>query len=106
MRCAASGSSGIVATCGRGKSPPWEGAMRLATAFACAVMLICCGVTPGHAEKRVALVVGNDRYANLPSDQQLRKAVNDARAVGDALERLPEHLRFDVIRGDNLGRQA
>jgi hypothetical protein len=36
----------------------------------------------------VALVVGNDRYANLAADQQLRKAVNDARAVGDTLGRI------------------
>jgi hypothetical protein len=47
-------------------------------------------------------VIGNDRYANLPADQQLRKAVNDARAVGDALGRID----FDVIRGENLGRLA
>jgi uncharacterized caspase-like protein len=50
----------------------------------------------------VALVVGNDRYANLPVDQQLRKAVNDARAVGDVLVK----LGFNVIRGENLGRQG
>jgi formylglycine-generating enzyme required for sulfatase activity len=76
--------------------------MRFAAAFACAVMLTCLGAMPSYAEKRVALVVGNDRYANLPADQQLRKAVNDARAVGDALTR----LGFEVIRGENLGRQA
>jgi uncharacterized protein len=76
--------------------------MRLVVTFACVVMLICFGITPGHGEKRVALVIGNDRYANLSADEQLRKAVNDARAVGDALER----LGFDVIRGENLGRQA
>jgi TPR repeat protein len=76
--------------------------MRLVAALACAVMLICLGVLPSQAEKRVALVIGNDRYANLPADEQLRKAVNDARAVGDALA----SLGFEVIRGDNLGRQA
>jgi hypothetical protein len=48
-------------------------------------MLVCLGVLPTHAEKRVALVIGNDRYLNLPAGQQLRKAVNDSRAVGDAL---------------------
>jgi uncharacterized caspase-like protein len=76
--------------------------MRVVAAFACAVMLVCLGALPSYAEKRVALVIGNDRYANLPADQQLRKAVNDARAVGDALER----LQFEVIRAENLGRQA
>ena len=34
--------------------------------------------------------------------EQLRKAVNDARAMGDALGR----LGFEVLRGENLGRQA
>jgi uncharacterized caspase-like protein len=51
------------------------------------------------AEKRVALVIGNDRYANLPV---LQKAVNDAEAVGNTLAR----LGFDVIRGRDLGRQG
>jgi uncharacterized caspase-like protein len=76
--------------------------MRIVATFACAVLLTCLCAMPSYAEKRVALVVGNDRYANLSADQQLRKAVNDARAVGDALTR----LGFEVIRGENLGRQA
>jgi formylglycine-generating enzyme required for sulfatase activity len=75
--------------------------MRFAT-LACALLLICLTVVPGHAERHVALVIGNDRYANLPADQQLQKAVNDSRAVGDALGQ----LGFEVIRGENLGRQA
>ena len=36
--------------------------MRLVAAFAHAVMLICIGVVPGHADKRVALVIGNGDY--------------------------------------------
>jgi hypothetical protein len=75
--------------------------MRFA-AFASTLLLIALTAAPGHAEKRVALVVGNDLYPNLPADQQLRKAVNDARAVGDALG----GIGFQVIRGENLGRQA
>lgn len=51
---------------------------------------------------RVALVIGNDDYSNLPPDKQLRKAVNDARAMGDALEK----IGFTVIRGENLDRQG
>jgi hypothetical protein len=54
---------------------------------------------PALAEKRVALVVGNDRYANLPT---LQKAVNDAEAVGNTLAR----LGFEVILGRDLGRQG
>jgi hypothetical protein len=55
-----------------------------------------------HAEKRVALVIGNDSYVNLGADRQLRKAANDAQAVGDALAK----IGFTVIRGANLGRQG
>jgi formylglycine-generating enzyme required for sulfatase activity/uncharacterized caspase-like protein len=76
--------------------------MRLVAAVVCAAVLVGLGAVPSLAEKRVALVVGNDRYANLPKDEQLRKAVNDARAVGDALGR----IGFQVIRGENLGRLA
>jgi hypothetical protein len=76
--------------------------MRDVAAFASAVMWVCLGVLPSYAEKRVALVIGNNVYSNLPADQQLQKAVNDARAVGDALS----GIGFQVIRGENLGRQA
>jgi len=54
-----------------------------------------------QAEKRVALVIGNDRYLNFPPQKQLEKAVNDAEAVGDTLAR----LGFTVVRGQNLSRQ-
>lgn len=57
---------------------------------------------PASAENRVALVIGNDTYPNLPADRQLQKAVNDARAVGDALEK----LGYTVIRGENLDRSG
>jgi uncharacterized caspase-like protein len=50
----------------------------------------------------VALVIGNDRYANLPANEQLQKAGNDARAVGGALRQ----IGFEVIPGENLGRRA
>jgi uncharacterized caspase-like protein len=57
---------------------------------------------PAHAERRIALVICNDRYANLPATEQLQKAVNDSRAVGDALAR----IGFTVVRGENLGRRS
>ncbi len=57
---------------------------------------------PARAENRVALVIGNDRYPNLPADKQLSKAVNDARAIGQALEK----IGFTVIRGENLDRRG
>ncbi len=53
---------------------------------------------PAHAEKRVALVIGNNDYRNVP---KLQKAVNDARAMGDALKQ----LGFSVMVAENLNRQ-
>lgn len=73
--------------------------MRFLAAFACAVMVICVGIMPGHAEKRVALVIGNDRYAELPP---LRNAVADAQAVAQVLE----GLGFRVFKGGNLDYRA
>jgi formylglycine-generating enzyme required for sulfatase activity len=65
-------------------------------------LALVCALTAAHAEKRVALVVGNDRYANLPAHEQLQKAVNDARSVGATLGQ----LGFEVMSGENVGRQA
>jgi hypothetical protein len=75
--------------------------MRHVLAFLCGAIVLL-NACRGHAEQRLALVIGNDRYVNLPADQQLQKATSDARAVGDALER----LGFSVMRGENLGRQG
>jgi TPR repeat protein len=49
---------------------------------------------PACAAPRVALVIGNDRYVNLPTDKQLTRAVNDADAVADKLA----SLGFKVVR--------
>jgi len=53
--------------------------------------------TPAQA-KRVALVIGNNDYKNVP---KLQKAVNDARAMGDTLRQ----LGFDVMVAENQNRQ-
>src|SRR2546429_5987271 len=55
--------------------------------------------TPAQAEKRVALVVGNNDYRNVP---KLQKAVNDARTMGDTLKQ----LGFTVMVAENQNRQA
>lgn len=70
----------------------------IAVSFGFAAIAVL-SILPAAAEKRIALVIGIDRYANLPS---LLKAGNDAEAVGDTLAR----LGFEVIRGRDLGRQA
>jgi hypothetical protein len=53
---------------------------------------------PAHAEKRVALVVGNNDYKNVP---KLQKAVNDARTMGATLKQ----LGFSVMVAENQNRQ-
>ena len=52
-----------------------------------------------HAEKRFALVIGNDNYANVP---KLVKAVNDARKVGATLR----SIGFEVMVGENLDQRT
>jgi hypothetical protein len=54
---------------------------------------------PAQAEKRVALVIGNNDYKNVP---KLQKAVNDARTMGDTLKQ----LGFTVMVAENQNRQA
>jgi Caspase domain len=56
-------------------------------------------VTPAHAAKRVALVIGNNDYKNVP---KLQKAVNDARTMGETLKQ----LGFSVMSAENQDRQA
>jgi hypothetical protein len=53
------------------------------------------------AEKRLALVIGNDLYGNLTPADQLKKVRNDARAMAAALR----GLGFDVITGENVDRR-
>jgi hypothetical protein len=53
---------------------------------------------PADAAKRVALVVGNNDYRNVP---KLLKAVNDARTMGDTLKQ----LGFSVMVAENQSRQ-
>src|SRR5690242_16144348 len=75
----------------------------LKTSFACGLAAIVIAVvlpfaTPAYAAKRVALVIGNNDYKSVP---KLQKAVNDARAMGDALKQ----LGFNVMVAENLNRQ-
>lgn len=61
----------------------------------------CFALIPAAlAAKRVAFVVGIDKYDNLPAQQQLRKALNDAHAVGETLK----GLGYDVIEVNNVAR--
>jgi hypothetical protein len=70
---------------------------RAALVGALAVSLLAFA-QPAHAEKRVALVIGNNDYKNVP---KLQKAVNDARAMGNTLKQ----LGFSVMVAENQNRQ-
>lgn len=54
--------------------------------------------TPAYAQKKVALVIGNDDYRNIPA---LKKAANDARRMGETLK----GLGFQVIEAQNQTRR-
>ena len=71
-------------------------------AFSLAVMMVACvslHAAPALAGKRVALVIGNNDYENVPA---LKKAVNDAGAISQELAK----LGFDVVSAENVGRRA
>src|SRR6266566_5075626 len=74
--------------------PSFSGA--LASGLVASLMIFAA---PAHAEKRVALVIGNNDYKNVP---KLQKAVNDARTMGDTLKQ----LGFTVMVAENQNRQA
>src|SRR5215470_16141880 len=76
----------------------WMRSANLAVGVLCALML---SLTPAAA-KRVALVVGIDTYDNFSPDLQLKKAVNDARAVSAAFK----ELGFQVIAAENTKRDG
>src|SRR6476620_7570869 len=69
----------------------------MAMAGVAAVLAVCAA--PASAEKRAALVIGNNDYKNVP---KLQKAVNDARTMGDTLKQ----LGFTVMVAENQTRQA
>ena len=68
-------------------------------ALALSLVVSLLAFTPAHAEKRVALVISNNDYKNVP---KLQKAVNDARTMGDTLKQ----LGFSVMVAENQTRQA
>ena len=71
----------------------WKGALTGALVACLAVLAV-----PAHAEKRVALVIGNNDYRYV---SKLQKAVNDARTMGETLKQ----LGFQVMVAENQNRQ-
>ena len=73
--------------------------MRLAVIAAWALLLLLPGVGAAHAEKRVALVIGNGDYQHA---DKLANPVTDARRVREALAK----LGFEIVYGENLDQQS
>jgi formylglycine-generating enzyme required for sulfatase activity/uncharacterized caspase-like protein len=73
--------------------------VRFPRIIAVAWLVLLCTFAPGHAEKRVALVVGNAAYRHADT---LANPLNDARAVRDALKQ----LGFDVTYGEDLDQKG
>ncbi len=81
---------------GRDLRMRWLSGFLAITGVAAALVAVAA---PAQAEKRVALVVGNNDYRNVP---KLQKAVNDARTMGDTLKQ----LGFTVMVAENQTRAA
>jgi uncharacterized caspase-like protein len=73
-------------------------AMRV-LAFAVWLVALLVGIDLAHAEKRVALVIGNSAYKNLP---KLENPVGDAHAMAALLR----SVGFDVVEGIDLRRDT
>jgi uncharacterized caspase-like protein len=75
-------------------------ALTIRAALALGITLVALTFAgPADAAKRVALVIGNNDYRNVP---KLQKAVNDARTMGDTLKQ----LGFAVMVAENQTRQG
>ena len=61
--------------------------------------LAALAATPSSAQRRIALVIGNDGYENVAV---LQKARNDAKAMAEMLTK----IGFEVVKAENLGRRA
>lgn len=67
-------------------------------AFGIALLSSLAFASAGIAQTRHAFIVGNDNYQNI---DQLKKAVNDARAIAQAVQ----NLGYRVTIGENLSRR-
>ena len=74
--------------------------LHIALAYVATVIALAGLPHNASAQKRVAFVVGTDKYDNLDKTRQLQRAVNDARAVGAAFKA----LGFELVAAENLTR--
>jgi uncharacterized caspase-like protein len=73
--------------------------MRFITAFLCFAVSIYLGIGPSHAERRVALVIGNSEYQSTAA---LPNPANDAQDMAAALR----EVGFEVIVETNVNKRA
>ena len=74
--------------------------MRHLAALVLCLAIFAIGQSVPAAAKKMAFVIGIDRYDNLGASRQLKKAVNDARAVSAALR----DLGYKTTVLENAGR--
>jgi uncharacterized caspase-like protein len=67
--------------------------------IAVSMAALVLAASPAQAAKRIALVIGNNAYENVP---KLMKAVNDADAIAAELSK----LGFEVVKAEDVGRRA
>jgi hypothetical protein len=65
----------------------------------CALGFVTCLPGPAQAEKRVALLVGNNGYENVP---RLDRAINDAHALSETLKK----LGFQALVAEDQSRRS
>jgi len=73
--------------------------LALGLALGLAALVLALTSPPALAQKRIALLVGNNAYQNVPV---LRTAINDAHALADVLRK----LNFSVVIAENQSRRA
>lgn len=74
-------------------------AIKFVTVLSLTLAAATAMITDAFAAKRVALVIGNNDYRNIP---KLQKAVADARTMADTLKQ----LGFQVMVAENQNRQS
>jgi hypothetical protein len=70
-----------------------EGQVRFPQFVAVTWLILLCALASAHADTRIALVIGNGAYQNLP---KLKNPPNDARDFADALRKLDFNVDLGV----------
>jgi hypothetical protein len=74
--------------------------LRFIVTILATILFSSSAIAPALAERKIAFVVGINKYDNLDPQQQLERAVNDAKGVSTALA----SLNFEVMTLENAGR--